>query len=164
LVVGLVVAALSGLADCDRKLLGGSASGVAQVPTPAVTHQPGGDVEKRRAQSFAARSADCAGQRQGAQPSPDVVHRRGGLPVQPVTEERLHGGVDHPEVVFERPNGVFGDTAAQPVMGLDVGDDRVQPPAIKIVEGQLLTAPFGLAAHDQPHNAPLPRCDAALNP
>jgi hypothetical protein len=81
-----------------------------------------------------------------------------------MTQSGLHRGVDHPEVVLECPDGVFGDTATQPMVGLDlggaeplgghVGDDRVQPPAVKIVEGQLLTAPFGLAAHDQPHTPP----------
>src|SRR5258708_31960957 len=59
------------------------------------------------------------------------------------------------------PDGVFRDAAAQPVvrfdlgrahtLGTDVGDDRVQPPAIQVVEGDLLTGLPGVAAHDQPH-------------
>jgi len=53
------------------------------------------------------------------------------------------------------------DAAAQPVVslhlgradpsGVDVGDDRVQPPAVQVVEGQLVPAASGLAGHDQPH-------------
>jgi len=47
----------------------------------------------------------------------------------------MHRGVDHPEVVLQRPDGVLRDAAAQPVMRLHlggghplgghVGDDRV---------------------------------------
>jgi hypothetical protein len=53
--------------------------------------------------------------------------------------------VDEPEVFFELADGVFGDPAAEAVMGLDlgrrgvglVGDDGVEPPPVEIVQGEL---------------------------
>src|SRR5450759_5420412 len=56
---------------------------------------------------LAAGAAQRPGQREGAQPQPDVGRQRAGLPVQPVAEERLHGRVDHPEDILQRPDGVL---------------------------------------------------------
>ncbi|MEZ5223153.1 MAG: hypothetical protein R2743_16775 [Ilumatobacteraceae bacterium] len=64
-----------------------------------------------------------------------------------------------PEVLFELADGVFGDPATQPVVGFDhvgraeqggdVGDHRVEPPSVEIVEAELVTVAGGLTTHDQ---------------
>ena len=100
-----------------------------------------------------------------ADPAGDVVGEGAGVPPQPVPEEVLDRGVDEPEVFLELTDGVFGDPAAQPVMGLDhvggceqggqVRDDGMEPPPVEIVEGQLVPGAGALAAHDQPQPSPV---------
>src|SRR5680860_143009 len=131
---------------------------------PAVSDQSGRDVEEPQPQTLAPGTPVLGRQREGSYPQSDVVGQGDRLPVEPVAEERLHRGMDHPEVVLQRPDDVLGDPATQPVVGLDlgrghllgadVGDDRVQPPPLEVIESELFTGRLGLAAHDQPQLTP----------
>ena len=70
----------------------------------------------------------------------------------------------HPEVTLQLPDSLFGSTSAKPVVVFDrcciqlsggnVGDDRVEPKPVEIVEGELCATASWLTAHDQPECSP----------
>ena len=120
------------------------AAGEAEPELAGVGDDAGGDVEEREAEPFAAAAAELAGQGEVSSQRAVLWARRAGVPPQPVPEEVLQWGVVEPEVLFQLADGVFGDPAAEPVVGFDhvgraeprgdVGDDGVEAPAVKIVQ------------------------------